>query len=89
MSKTTHASTSASVASVASVASCTNVRPIASELADHSQEHARHLAQLRALPEVRAQRIVKVKQMIADGTFDTEQRLAVAIDRMLAELRNH
>ncbi len=68
---------------------CVNVRPLSSELADHSEEHSRHLAHLRALPEVRAERIAKIKQMIADGSFDTESRLSAAIDRMLEELRHH
>lgn len=71
------------------IASCSNVRPIASELADHSEEHARHLAYLRTLPEVRADRIAKIKKMIADGSFDTDTRLSAAIDRMLEELRHH
>ena len=71
------------------VASCSNVRPLASELADHSEEHARHLAHLRAMPEVRAERIAKIKLMIADGSFDTETRLSAAIDRMLEDLRHH
>ncbi len=71
-----------------SVDACSNVRELASDSVDHSQEHARHLAHLRALPEVRAERIAKLKQMIADGTFDTETRLSAAIDRMLEELRH-
>ncbi len=71
------------------VDACSNVRSLSSDLNDHSEEHARHLAHLRALPEVRAERIAKIKQMIADGSFDTDSRLSVAIDRMLEELRHH
>lgn len=54
-----------------------------------SQEHARHLAQMRNLPEVRAERIAAIKRMIDEGTFDTETRLAQALDRMFEELRQH
>ena len=86
---TSAAETMTSVLHPMTVDECSNVRPLASELVDHSEEHARHLAHLRALPEVRAERIAKIKQMIADGSFDTESRLSAAIDRMLEELRHH
>ncbi len=66
---------------------CSNVRTRISDGDDHSDEHARHLSHLRSLPEVRAERIAKIKGMIADGTFDTEARLSAAIDRMVEELR--
>ncbi len=81
--------TMTSVIPTMKVDECSNVRPLASKLEDHSEEHARHLAHLRALPEVRAERIAKIKKMIADGSFDTESRLSAAIDRMLEELRHH
>lgn len=71
------------------VADCTNVRKIAGETGDHADEHARHLAHLRSLPEIRAQRIASLKRMIGEGTFDTDARLAVALDRMFDELRHH
>ncbi len=68
---------------------CTTVRRIESVLANQTDEHARHLAHLRSMPEIRAQRIAALKQMISDGSFDTDARLAVALDRMFDELRQH
>ena len=47
----------------------------------------RHLRRLRALPDVRPDRVDQLKAMIAAGTFDTEHRLEAAIDRMLEELK--
>jgi negative regulator of flagellin synthesis FlgM len=52
---------------------------------DDSRE--RHLLRLRALPDVRPDRVSQLKAMIAAGTFDTEHRLEAAIDRMLEELQ--
>lgn len=54
-----------------------------------SEEHSRHMEQLRSLPEVRAERIAAIKRMITDGTFDTDARLSEALDRMFDELRQH
>ncbi|MSR29282.1 MAG: flagellar biosynthesis anti-sigma factor FlgM [Phycisphaerales bacterium] len=71
------------------IADCSNVRRLDTDGSDHSAEHARHLAHLRSLPEVRAQRIATIKKMIGDGTFDTDARLSVALDRMFDELRQH
>lgn len=75
------------ITSPITVDACSNVRTRVSDGDDHSDEHARHLSHLRALPEVRADRIAKIKSMIADGTFDTEERLSAAIDKMVDELR--
>lgn len=52
---------------------------------DESSE--RHLVRLRAMPDVRPDRVSQLKAMIAAGTFDTEHRLEAAIDRMLEELK--
>ncbi|MSR44286.1 MAG: flagellar biosynthesis anti-sigma factor FlgM [Phycisphaerales bacterium] len=71
------------------IASCSTARQNACDRADLSDEHAQHVAQTRTLPDVRAERISKIKGMIADGTFDTDARLSAAIDRMLTELRHH
>lgn len=46
-----------------------------------------HLRRLRAMPDVRPDRVHQLKAMIAAGTFDTEHRLEAAIDRMLEELQ--
>lgn len=53
----------------------------------HDESSERHLVRLRAMPDVRPDRVSQLKAMIAAGTFDTEHRLEAAIDRMLEELK--
>ena len=53
----------------------------------HEESRERHLVRLRAMPDVRPDRVSQLKAMIAAGTFDTEHRLEAAIDRMLDELK--
>ena len=52
-------------------------------------DHARYLARLKeadgATP-ARQQRIEEIRQSIADGTYDTPQRLDAAIERLLDDL---
>ena len=50
-------------------------------------DHARYLEQLQSLPSVRQQRIADLRQAIADGSYETPQRLGAAIDRMIDEIR--
>jgi methylmalonyl-CoA mutase cobalamin-binding subunit len=57
------------------------------ESACHEETRERHLVRLRAMPDVRPDRVSQLKAMIAAGTFDTEHRLEAAIDRMLEELK--
>ncbi|MSQ90873.1 MAG: flagellar biosynthesis anti-sigma factor FlgM [Phycisphaerales bacterium] len=87
--KTGNQSNSHPTMTAMTAADCLAARQRDSAVEDHSQEHTRHLADLRAMPEVRADRVARIKQMIADGSFDTDARLSAAIDRMLAELRHH
>ncbi len=72
----------------ATVGDCRNVRSRVTEHGDEVDEHTRHLAALRSLPEVRQQRIAAIKQQIGAGTFDTDARLALALDRMFEELQH-
>ena len=44
---------------------------------------ARWLDGLRQLPEVRHDRVTQVRQQIADGTYDTDERLDRALERFL------
>ena len=44
------------------------------------------LSQVRDLPELRMERIVQLQAEIADGTFETPERLAGTVDRVLEEL---
>jgi negative regulator of flagellin synthesis FlgM len=48
-------------------------------------DFARHLDTLLNLPDVRFERIASVRQAIADGSYDTEDKIDVAIERMLEE----
>lgn len=49
-------------------------------------DHARLIAQLRALPEVRADLVERAQQAIDDPEYLTDERLNTAIDRLLEEL---
>ena len=49
-------------------------------------EHARHLASLRELPEVRMNKIEAAKAAIAAGDYDNDFRLNIAIERMLDDV---
>ena|SRR5688572_11553781 len=46
---------------------------------------ARWLDSLRQLPEVRHDRVTQVRQQIADGTYDTDERFDQALERFLDE----
>jgi len=48
---------------------------------------AKHVAAIKALPDVREDRITQMKKLIADGQCDTPERLNAAIEKMLGELR--
>lgn len=45
-------------------------------------DFARYLDQLRRLPEVRIDRVTHVRQAIADGVYETEEKIAAAIERL-------
>ena len=49
-------------------------------------EHARHLASLRELPEVRTNKIEAARAAIAAGDYDNDIRLNIAIERMLDDV---
>ncbi len=51
-------------------------------------DHARFLDTMRHMPATRHDRIEQVRQQISDGTFETEEKLETAIDRLLDELLN-
>ncbi len=48
-------------------------------------DHARYLATLRSMPPIRADKVAQIKAQVEDGTYETDEKLAVAIDRLLAE----
>lgn len=49
-------------------------------------ELASLLSRLAELPEARAKKIVAVRNAIADGSYETAEKLEVATDRLLADI---
>jgi len=47
---------------------------------------AKHVAAIKALPDVREDRVATMKKLIAEGQCDTPERLHAAIEKMLSEL---
>ena len=43
-------------------------------------------SQLRAIPDIRADRVAELKAQIASGAYETDAKLNVALDRMLDEM---
>ena len=60
----------------------TETRPDRVELSDH----ARLLDRLRQMPEVRSELVSAIRQAIADGTYDTPEKLNAAVGQLLDEL---
>ena len=49
-------------------------------------DHARFLDQLRHLPDVRQEHIEQIRQAIADGTYETPEKIEIALGRLLEDL---
>jgi flagellar biosynthesis anti-sigma factor FlgM len=49
-------------------------------------EHARHLDRLRSMPDVRQAKIEAARSAIAEGVFETPDRLRAALLKMLDEV---
>ncbi|MSR40883.1 MAG: flagellar biosynthesis anti-sigma factor FlgM [Phycisphaerales bacterium] len=47
---------------------------------------ARWMSELRSMPDVRADKVAAAREAIARGDFDTDERLAVAIERIIEDL---
>ncbi len=47
---------------------------------------AEFLSLAHSLPEIRADRVADIRAQIANGSYDTEEKLNVALDRLLDEL---
>ncbi len=50
--------------------------------------HARLLDRLLRLPDVRDELVERVRHAIADGTFETPEKLDIAVRRLLEELQD-
>lgn len=53
----------------------------------NEDQHKRWLKQLREMPEVRLNKIMKIRAEIAKGTYETDAKWRVALDRLLEDLR--
>ena len=60
-------------------------KPSATDRAEIS-DHARFLAQLRDVPPIRKEKVEALRELIASGEYETPERIAVAVDRLLEEL---
>lgn len=49
-------------------------------------EHARFMEKLRAMPPVRAEKIAQIRAAIDAGTYDSDEKLSVALDRMIEDI---
>ncbi|MCH2160611.1 MAG: flagellar biosynthesis anti-sigma factor FlgM [Phycisphaerales bacterium] len=49
-------------------------------------EHARHLASLRELPEIRLNKVEAAKAAIAAGDYDNDIRMNIAVERMFDDV---
>ncbi len=49
-------------------------------------ETARWMSELRSMPDVRADKVAEARAAIARGDFDSDERLAIAIERMANDL---
>ena len=47
---------------------------------------ATRASQLRAIPDIRADRVAELKAQIASGAYETDAKLNVALDRLLDEM---
>jgi len=44
------------------------------------------ISRVHEMPDVRAERVGQIKQQIAEGTYETAEKLDVALGRLLDEL---
>lgn len=68
----------------ASPATAADARPTADRV--DISDHARHLEKLRTLPDVRSAKVEAIRASIERGTYDTPERMKVALQRLLDEM---
>lgn len=52
----------------------------------HISDSARIAGQLSELPAIRQDRVDSIRAAIADGSYDTDAKMSVALDRLLDEI---
>ncbi len=70
-------------------AGASSVNRVIKQLGDRVElsEQARLMALLRQLPDVRHDRIESIRTAIAEGSYLTDEKLSVSIDRLLDDPR--
>lgn len=63
-------------------------RPEAAPIADEVEisDAARLVEQVQQMPDIREDRVAAVRQQIADGTYETNDKLNLALERLLDEI---
>ncbi len=63
-------------------------RPDATPITDEVEisDAARLVDQVRQVPEIRQQRVDAIRAKIAEGTYETQDKLDVAVERLLDEI---
>lgn len=82
-------STAASAASLSprqstSSSRADEIRPVSDRV--ELSDHARHLERLRSLPDVRSAKVDAIRDSIARGSYDTPERMKIALQRLLDDL---
>ncbi len=82
--------TSGASASEATVRSPASRDPVGDPVGDRVElsTHARLLDKLLRLPDVRDELVASVRHAIADGTYQTPEKLDIATQRLLEELQD-
>jgi negative regulator of flagellin synthesis FlgM len=64
------------------------MRPESPQIADEVDisEAAHYMEQVQQMPDIREDRVEAVRQQIADGAYETSDRLNAAIERLLDEI---
>jgi len=64
------------------------VRPEAAQIADEVDisEAARLVEQTQLMPDIRQDRVDAVRRQIAEGVYETSDKLDVALERLLDEI---
>jgi negative regulator of flagellin synthesis FlgM len=68
----------------ASPAATTSSRPIQDEV--QISDAAQLVEQVRNMPDIRQDRVAQIRAEIASGTYETDEKLEVALGRLLDEI---
>lgn len=52
----------------------------------HISDSARYLSEIKQLPDIRSDKVEAAKKAIANGTFETPERINGTVDQLLQEL---